>query len=324
MTTPPTAAPLLPNIDEPPLPENVQRALEGHDAATAARLKNIYLSIKKREAAEQTDPAPQTQTPALKAKVVQLPLWPDPVRGVPNPLMRSALFAAVQGKQRRAMQRELLEVQQGTEIRFTGIQLDQSDLDVWEQALHLARLNPLGTRCHFVAHSFLKSLGRRTGKSDHEWLKDSVARLAACCVEVKYGRFTYGGSLLEFYRDDETGRYYLEINPKMKAIYDAGYTLTDWEERAELRGKPLALWLHGYFATHADPFPVKVETLHRLSGSANKEMRSFKQQLKAALADMQAVGAIEGYTIEGELVRVERTPSPSQQRHLSKPKPRRK
>lgn len=324
MTTPPTAAPLLPNIDEPPLPENVQRALEGHDAATAARLKNIYLSIKKREAAEQTDPAPQTQTPALKAKVVQLPLWPDPVRGVPNPLMRSALFAAVQGKQRRAMQRELLEVQQGTEIRFTGIQLDQSDLDVWEQALHLARLNPLGTRCHFVAHSFLKSLGRRTGKSDHEWLKDSVARLAACCVEVKYGRFTYGGSLLEFYRDDETGRYYLEINPKMKAIYDAGYTLTDWEERAELRGKPLALWLHGYFATHADPFPVKVETLHRLSGSANKEMRSFKQQLKAALADMQAIGAIEDYVIEGELVRVERTPSPSQQRHLSKPRPRRK
>ena len=238
--------------------------------------------------------------------------------------MRSALFAAVQGKQRRAMQRELLEVQQGTEIRFTGIQLDQSDLDVWEQALHLARLQPLGTRCHFVAHSFLKSLGRRTGKSDHEWLKDSIARLAACCVEVKYGRFTYGGSLLEFYRDDETGRYYLEINPKMKAIYDAGYTLTDWEERAELRGKPLALWLHGYFATHADPFPVKVGTLHRLSGSSNKDIYSFKQQLKAALADIQAIGAIEGYVIEGELVSVERTPTSSQQRYLSKPKPRQK
>ena len=238
--------------------------------------------------------------------------------------MRSALFAAVQGKQRRAMQREVLEVQQGTEIRFTGIQLDQSDLDVWEQALHLARLQPLGTRCHFVAHSFLKALGRATGKANHEWLKDSIARLAACCVEVKYGRFTYGGSLLEFYRDDETGRYYLEINPKMKAIYDAGYTLTDWEERAELRGKPLALWLHGYFATHADPFPVKVGTLHRLSGSANKDIYSFKQQLKSALADIQTIGAIEGYVIEGELVSVERTPTSSQQRHLSKPKPRQK
>jgi TrfA protein len=327
MTTPPAAAPLLAHLEEPPLPEEIQRGLEGHDPITAQRLKNIYFSIQRREAAEKAraaaDPHP-TPTPASKAKVVQLPLWPDPVRGVPNPLMRSALFAAVQGKQRRAMQRELLEVQQGTEIRFTGIQLDQSDLDVWEQALHLARLQPLGTRCHFVAHSFLKSLGRATGKANHEWLKDSIARLAACCVEVKYGRFTYGGSLLEFYRDDETGRYYLEINPKMKAIYDAGYTLTDWDERAELRGKPLALWLHGYFATHADPFPVKVETLHRLSGSANKDIYSFKQQLKAALADVQAIGAIEGYVIEGELVSVERTPTPSQQRHLSKPKPRRK
>ena len=324
MTTPPTAAPLLPNIEEPPLPENVQRALEGHDAATAARLKNIYLSIQKREAAEQAAPALQKQTPATKAKVVQLPLWPDPVRGVPNPLMRSALFAAIQGKQRRAMQREVLEVQQGTEIRFTGIQLDQSDLDVWEQALHLARLQPLGTRCHFVAHSFLKTLGRSTGKANHEWLKDSIARLAACCVEVKYGRFTYGGSLLEFYRDDETGRYYLEINPKMKAIYEAGYTLTDWEERAGLRGKPLALWLHGYFATHADPFPVKVETLHRLSGSVNKDKYGFKRDVKTALENLQAVGAIKGYVIEGDLVHVDRTPSPSQQRYLSKPKPRRK
>ena len=329
MTTPPAAAPLLAHLEEPPLPEEIQRGLEGHDPITAQRLKNIYFSIQRREAAEKAraaaDPHP-TPTPASKAKVVQLPLWPDPVRGVPNPLMRSALFAAVQGKQRRAMQRELLEVQQGTEIRFTGIQLDQSDLDVWEQALHLARLQPLGTRCHFVAHSFLKSLGRRTGKSDHEWLKDSIARLAACCVEVKYGRFTYGGSLLEFYRDDETGRYYLEINPKMKAIYDAGYTLTDWEERAELRGKPLALWLHGYFATHADPFPVKIETLHRLSGSMNKDKYGFKRDMKTALENLQSVGAIEGYVIEGELVSVERKPTPSQQRHLKatknpKPKP---
>jgi len=261
---------------------------------------------------------PQTKMAGGKPKsqVVQLPLWPDPVRGIPNPIMRSSLFAAIQGNQRRVMQREILEVQQGTEIRFTGIQLDQSDLDVWEQTLHLARLQPLGTRCHFVAHSFLKALGRRTGKSDHEWLKDSIARLAACCVEVKYGRFTYGGSLLEFYRDDETGRYCLEINQKMQALYDAGYTMTDWEQRTALRGKPLALWLHSYFATHAEPFPVKVETLHRLSGSVNKEMRSFKQKLKTALADVQAVGAIEGYVIDGELVSIERTPSPSQQRHL--------
>ena len=59
-------------------------------------------------------------------------------RGVPNSVLRGALFAAVQGKNRVAMKAELLAVQKGMEIRFTGWQLDQSDLDVWEQALHLA------------------------------------------------------------------------------------------------------------------------------------------------------------------------------------------
>ena len=32
------------------------------------------------------------------SKVYQLPLWPEPVRGIPNPVLRGALFAAVQGK----------------------------------------------------------------------------------------------------------------------------------------------------------------------------------------------------------------------------------
>ena len=44
------------------------------------------------------------------------------------------------------MKGELLAAQRGIEIRFMGMQLDQSDLDVWEQALHLARQQSLGSR----------------------------------------------------------------------------------------------------------------------------------------------------------------------------------
>ena len=140
------------------------------------------------------------------SKVYQLPIWPEPARGIPNPVLRGALFAAVQGKNRAVFQRELLACQKGLQIRFTGIQLDQSDLDVWEQALHLARLHPLGTRCEFSVYGFLKALGRKTGKSEHEWLKNSFARLMGCGVELtnQQERKTYGGSLLEFMRDDDT------------------------------------------------------------------------------------------------------------------------
>ena len=178
-----------------------------------------------------------------KSKVYQLPLWAEPSRGTPNPVLRGALFAAVQGKDCHYMERQLLACQKGLQIRFTGKQLNQSDLDVWEQALHLARHHPLGTRCDFSAHSFLKALGRNTGKSQHEQLADSFARLTGCCVEltVQQEHKTYGGNLLEFFRDEDTGRYVIHFNPKILAFYDGGWTAVNWQERQRLRSKPLAL-----------------------------------------------------------------------------------
>lgn len=235
------------------------------------------------------------------------------------------MFAAVQGKDRQALKGELLTVQQGMELRFTGWQLDQSDLDVWEQALHLARKHPLGTRCDFTAHAFLKALGRSTGKAQHEWLKDVFRRLGGCLVEITHNRITYGGSLLEFYRDEDTERYRLEINPKLKALYDAGWTAIDWDKRKQLSRKPLALWLHGFLASHADPFPMKVETMYRFSGSREKRVRDFKRRLKTALEDLQAIQAIKGYEIHGDdLVTIHRTPSATQKKHLTRAKARKK
>ncbi|MDD5323644.1 MAG: plasmid replication initiator TrfA [Methylococcales bacterium] len=252
------------------------------------------------------------------SKVYQLPIWPKPARGIPNPVLRGALFAAVQGKNRAVFQRELLACQKGLQIRFTGIQLDQSDLDVWEQALHLARLHPLGTRCEFSVYGFLKALGRKTGKSEHEWLKNSFARLMGCGVELtnQQERKTYGGSLLEFMRDDDSGRYVVIFNPKILTFYEGGWTAIDWQDRQLLRGKPLALWLHGYLATHAKPYPIKIETIRSFSGSSNKEIRCFKRKLIAALNELKKIEFIMGFDFEGDNVIINKPPTPSQQRYL--------
>jgi hypothetical protein len=262
---------------------------------------------------------PEKPKTARSAEVVQLPLWPEVRRGVPNPVLRGALFAAVQGKGRRYMKREILASQRGIEIRFTGMQLDQSDLDVWEQALHLARQHPLGTRCDFTGRGFLKALGRRTSGRDHEWLKDVFARLGGVLVEITHGRTTYGGSLLEFIRDEDTGRCVLGINPNIAALYTAGrWTAMDWEQRRKLQRKPLALWLHGFYASHAEPYPLSVEYLRKLSGSRTKQLKHFKQNLVRALRDLEAVGATKSFEIENSLVYVEPVPSGSQRKHLGR------
>ena len=159
------------------------------------------------------------EEPRGPAKVIQLPLWPEPKRGAPNAVLRGALFAAIH-KDRRYMDRELLAAQDGITVWFTGKQLDQSDLDVWEQTLHLARTQALGTRCYFTAHGFLKALGRQTGKSGHEWLKSVFSRLSATDVQISHKGWTYFGSLIEGgARDEDTGRYVVKINPKLAAFY---------------------------------------------------------------------------------------------------------
>ncbi len=296
------------------------------DPAMRSRLQRLQQSMQEPKHKERIAAQKRIDEAQKKAatNVVQLPLWPEPARGVPNSILRSALFAAIQGKDRRTLKRELLTAMNGIEVRFTGLQLDQSDMDVFEQALHLARQHPLGTRCDFTAHAFLKMLGRKTGKSGHEWLKDVYARLIGCGVEITHAGKTYGGSLLKFYRDEETGRYVVVFDPDMLKLYNAGWTATDWTQRQLLKRKPLALWLHGFYSSHAEPYPMKMETLIRLSGSGNKNRRSYTTKMKNAHDDLKAVGAIDSYSIDGDLVGIKRIPSDSQKKHLRKAKPRKK
>ena len=256
------------------------------------------------------------------AKVIQLPLWPEPKRGTPNVVLRGALFAAVHKDRQYMHRQELIAAQDGITIRYTGEQLDQADLDVWEQALHLARQQALGTQCRFTEKGFLKALGRQSGKSGREWLRSAFARLTATAVEISDGRWTYGGNLLEFYRDEDTGRTVLEINPKLAKFYGRSqWTQIDWEQRQRLRGQPLALWLHGFYASHAAPYPLSVAYLHKLSGSRTKQLRYFKKNLLQALRDLEAAGGIKAFEIRDELVHVRTVPSQSQQKHLAARRP---
>ncbi len=219
------------------------------------------------------------------------------------------------------MNREILAAQDGIEIRFTGMQLNQTDLDVWEQAVHLARGHPLGNIRYFTARSFLKTLERSTAGPEHKRLKGEFTRLVASAVGIKHGPITYTGSLIqEYWHDEDMERYAMQLNPKILVLWTAGWTAIDWKQRLELRRKPLALWLHGFYASHAAPYPMRVETLRRLCGSHNNNIYGFTQHLTKAHKDLVVVKAIENFDIVNGLVYTDNIPSKSQQRHISRKK----
>lgn len=263
-----------------------------------------------------------TKTKAPAVKQLSLELWPDAVRGVPNPALRSALFGVSITRQTHK-RRTIIAAVDGYEIRFKGETLNQTDLDVWEMLLHLARLQPLGTKVEFTAHSLLKELGRGTGNSQHEQLKEELARLIGGVVEITWTKEkkSFVGTLVSnYFRDDETGRYVVKFNPEMTQLYETGHTLIDWNQRQALGKNSLAKWLHGHFASHAKPFPYKVETVMELCGSTAERLGDFRKLLRSAMAQLVEVGAIKSWSIDPktDLLEVVNVPSQTQLKHLSK------
>lgn len=240
---------------------------------------------------------------------VQLPLWPEPRRGTPNSFIRSALFAAIQSKDRTFIKEKVLGSQKGITVKYTGEQLNQEDLTVWETLVHIARQQPLGNVCICTAHGILKTLGLNTGGDEHKRLHSSIVRLTACAVEITHEGKTYFGSLIEGgIKDEVTSHYNIELNKKLIRLFgESQWTAIDWRQRQELRRKPLAQALHAYYSSHSAPYPVKLGTLQELTGSRNSQVSSFRRQCRAALDTLTRIGFLSSYSIEAETVTVQRS-----------------
>jgi hypothetical protein len=267
--------------------------------AEIARKRQRRLLEEKQENAKEKKVVPDAQV-ASTGKIIRLPIWPDEVRGAPNAVLRSALFSSIQGKNRKEYKTKTKVASiSGITISFKGTRLDQTDLDVWEMAVHLARKYITGTKAPFKANEFLRALGKANSGQNHKWLKEIFWRLTACGVEIKTSRYTYMGNMLhQAYWDEKTKRFWLCVNEDLAKLFNTGWTSIYWEQRRKLSRKPLALWLHGFYISYEQPYPMKPETLHGLCGSENKSIRGFKQELGNALKALKDIGAIEDFEIK--------------------------
>ncbi len=243
-----------------------------------------------------------------ESNMIQLPLWSRSKRGTPNSFLRSSLFSAIQGKNRYLTKNEVLYAQEGITVKYTGERLNQEDLTLWETLVHLARETPLGNECTFTARSILKAMDLGGGGRECGRLHDSITRLIACSVEIIHGEKRYFGSLIEGgTKDDFTRHYNIRLNRDLIGLFgDTQYTAIDWEQRLKLRRKSLSQFLHGYYSSHQNPYPIKLETLQQITGCRNKQPAGFRRKCKAALDALVSIGFLQSYRIEGGLVSIKR------------------
>jgi len=230
-----------------------------------------------------------------------LPMVRPEERVVPNSVARSALFGVVRRGRRKDLKKELIASWKNSSIVYTGEELDQGDLDVWMQAIRLMHDEELGSKVYFSARGFLKELGRYAGKSDYEWLDRSLTRLKANAVEVRLDNFVYVGSLInEYYKDEDTDRFVLVLNPKLVGLFDFGMTRVQFEERLKL-SKQFSKWLHTYIQSHRAtpdrPHRIGIEKLRNLCRSNTKRLRRFREHVRAAMEKMEELGVISSWRI---------------------------
>jgi hypothetical protein len=258
---------------------------------------------------------------SLQPQQQYFPGWEPETRAAPNAMLRGALFSATQGKNRRMCEREVIATMDNYEIRYTGISLNQADLNLWETIMHIARNNPAGEESTFSIYEILKHMGRGHSVRDYESIKNSLARLRSADVEITTkDEKTYFGPLcgIAGELDKKTDSYRFKFSEGLICLFDSGWSKLDYQHRKTIKDKPLALWLHGLFCSHAKPYPIKIETLHKLCGSETKEVKYFKKSLKKALNELVDINYLKSFEFKGNLLKVKKTPSQSQLKHLKK------
>ena len=239
----------------------------------------------------------------------QLPMWPQTQRGLPNSFSRSALFTVgnLRTGTRLNLKRHQVAALNGIDITYTGEELFQDDEDVLLQILHLARLQPLSTEVSFNASSMIAELGWTRNAGSIKRLADCIDRMKASSlsvtVEAASVRENFSGSLIRAFRWREEGsnttmrQWTILLEKEIVTLFNPkSYTRLDWSTRMKL--PPLAKWLHSFYHSHAQPYPFKVDSLHRLTGSKISKLYQFRYKLRQALDDLVEAGFLESARID--------------------------
>nr|AFN66387.1 TrfA family protein [uncultured bacterium] len=250
-----------------------------------------------------------------KQPIFQLPLWPDVMRALPNEILRSALFNARNRKKPRVFLKDepITVIGEGL-ITYRGEELRQDDEMVWLQLLHLARGSVAGQPVEFTAYSFCKNIGWSINKQSYKRLYECLKRMQATGLEVYVPRIKRGISLSMIpsfeYEDVETRealpRWRVRLAPELVELFgDSHYTRIHWEERLKLPDG-LASWMHGYFASHRDPYPIKIETVASGAGLTESDKPELRRMVKRALGNLVEVGFLEEFSVAKDLITVKR------------------
>lgn len=250
---------------------------------------------------------------SFASKPKYLPEWPEGQRAMPNEILRSALFNCRNRKQARMFMKdaEIAVIGDG-QVMYRGEELRQDDELVWLHLMHLAKKVHLGACVDFTPYSFIRALGWGIKGQNYERLRTCLSRMQATAIRIQSKRLGcfISVSLIQKFRsrndrNETLPRWEVWVGEEMRLLFDEEFlTRVNWEIRRALPDG-IASKLFGYWASHRQPFPVKIATLLHLCGSGMSP-KHFKVELKKSLCVLREIGFLETWEFREDLVVVKR------------------
>jgi hypothetical protein len=241
----------------------------------------------------------------------------DENSAIPKQMLRGSLFAPITRGRRKAITDKPVGTFDGGEIRFTGVQLDQGDLDVLLMLTKLlSDFSNSGNVCRvpdenfdfysrvkFTRYSFLKALGRNCNSRGYKWLKESILRLSSGVIQVVLdGKGMINKPILGASYMSEDGLMAVDMSQEyIKLFSRQNFSFIDTASRLELTGD-FTKWLQGFVSTHTGESQYSAEKLKELSGSKQKSIKHWiLRQAKPAFEQLKDLDLIKDYSVKGHL-----------------------
>lgn len=247
-------------------------------------------------------------------KPMQLPIWDEDLRGIPNDFGRSSMFVVRNKREKRSVMQAapLFHTDSGVRITYTGIELRaDDDLKVWQQLTHYGRMVPLGEPVVFTMRQFLSDLKWPMNGGYYRAVRECIGRLKATAVNISHARLGrgVGVSLITRYEYDgenaaggRAGLYRVWLDKDLMVLYAGdNYTLIPSLVNHDL--SPVARRLYDYIGSHKKPYPLALDSFHKLCGSSCKDTYKWAQIVKRACLEVQNAGLVKSvFVAHGRIV----------------------
>lgn len=215
--------------------------------------------------------------------------WPVSKFGIPNKMLRNALFGIQRERSTLNHNEELVFNCPGEIVlKYSGPELNQDDSIVWQMIVRAVRHNqvPMGSLIQLSTQDMLNALGRTDGGINFKWLKSCMDRLSSALIHIDTPSDETKSYLLVGYKiDKKTKKIYVGISAFLYPLFMGDLTDIDLIRKATLKSQ-LARWLHDFYSSHSNPFPYSLEKIKELSRS-NKQNSKFKIMIKEAIEELK-------------------------------------